>query len=80
MSVQARNFMVGHGGDVVLRMYLFWSIFMPLGDCYSLDSILNNKSNDKKKVYIVFNVATVALQLQICFLYGFSAIHKTGTQ
>jgi hypothetical protein len=78
LSLQARNFMIGHGGDVVLRMYLFWSIFLPLGDCFSVDQMLNPNKNTKKKDNIEFSAGTLAFMLQISILYGFSALHKTG--
>jgi len=43
ISIQARNYLVGHGGDIVLRMYLFWGLFLPLGKLYSIDAFLAGK-------------------------------------
>src|SRR5262249_8842464 len=38
LSVQARNPAVMQGLDVILRMLLFWGLFLPLGACWSVDS------------------------------------------
>ena len=38
-SLMTRNFMVNNGGDSVLVCILFWSIFVPWGRCWSLDSL-----------------------------------------
>ena len=32
LSVQARNPIILQGGDVLLRLLLFWGIFLPLGE------------------------------------------------
>ena len=39
MSLQARNPVVLHNGDVYARMMLFFAMFLPLGDQFSLDRI-----------------------------------------
>jgi hypothetical protein len=49
LSVQARNFLVGHGGDIVVRMYLFWSLFLPTADYYSVDAVLKSIKKRKNK-------------------------------
>ena len=41
MSVQVRSPLVLHGGDDLLRMLLFWSMFVPLNGRYSVDRMLN---------------------------------------
>jgi hypothetical protein len=38
ISIHSRCPPVMQGGDHLLRMMLFWSIFLPLGACYSVDS------------------------------------------
>jgi hypothetical protein len=38
-SLQNRNVAVYHSGDSVLRLALFWSLFLPLGAQRSLDSL-----------------------------------------
>ena len=58
-------------------------MFFPLGDCYSIDNMLKEKTkfkNKKNKGYLTVTGGTIALLLQISFLYGFSAIHKSGAE
>src|SRR5690606_10376590 len=38
VSLHNRNPLILQGGDDLVRMLLFWSIFLPLGSFYSLDS------------------------------------------
>ena len=35
VSLQMRNWPILHGGDALLRMLLFWSMFLPMGATYS---------------------------------------------
>ena len=35
--MESRNPIILHGGDIVLRMMLFWSLFLPLGARWSAD-------------------------------------------
>lgn len=74
ISLQHRNVVVNDVGDAVLRLVLFWSMFLPLGACYSLDSALNSSSKPIPKQILSFGV--VGFFLQICFLYWFSAYEK----
>jgi len=74
VSVQMRNPVVLQGGDVLFRMILFWSLFLPLGACYSVDSAMAKEPLPKNKT--VFSVATAAFILQIAFVYWFTAYLK----
>jgi hypothetical protein len=60
------------GGDTILRMLLFWMMFLPVGDHWSMDC--------RRKGYhpprLICSAATVALLLQVCFIYWFSSIFK----
>ena len=76
ISLQTRNPMILNAGDVVLRLLLFWSIFLPLGAYYSVDSALN--SSPKPLPQRILSGATLALTLQICFIYWFTAILKSS--
>jgi hypothetical protein len=71
ISLHARNLMVLHGGDVVFRLLLFWAMFLPLGACYSVDS-LSRPAPPKR----VVSMGTAALILQLCILYWFAAVMK----
>ena len=40
MSLHARNPMILQGGDALLRLLLFWGMFLPLGARWSVDGLL----------------------------------------
>ena len=50
-SLQTRNYFVGHSGDTYLRLMLFWAIFMPLGEHFSLDRIRLGNSFSREKTH-----------------------------
>jgi len=74
VSLQVRNPVVCQGGDLLLRLLLFWSIFVPLGACYSVDSALDTE--DKNRPRAIFSMGATALLLQIAFVYWFAAASK----
>jgi hypothetical protein len=71
VSLHNRNGLILQGGDDLMRMILFWAIFLPWGARYSCDSLLNS-AREKE----VCSVATFAYILQICYLYTGSALLK----
>ncbi|MGF1478096.1 MAG: DCC1-like thiol-disulfide oxidoreductase family protein [Cyanophyceae cyanobacterium] len=75
VSIHNRNPALIFAADDVLRAMLFWSMFLPLGASYSLDSALNSSTKPLPKR--VLSVATVAFIVQICYIYIFSAAFKT---
>ena len=77
VSLQNRNPMVLNGGDVVFRVLMFWSIFLPLGARYSLDAAF---TSHRPKAEKVCNIASASLLLQVGFLYLFCAILKTSPE
>jgi hypothetical protein len=77
ISVHARNPAVLQGGDQVLRLLLFWGIFLPLGACYSLDSA---DPEARPRSPRVLSPASVALILQVCLIYWFASAWKWGPE
>ena len=75
LSIQWRNPLILNSGDVLLRMLLFWSMFLPLGAHWSVDRAL--KPAPPRLSMRFLSLATVALFLQIAFVYWFSAILKS---
>lgn len=73
VSLQHRNPLVATGGDQELRMVLFFAIFCPWGERWSLDQRGHPPHES------VLSVAGVALQLQIVGMYWMTAIHKVQT-
>jgi hypothetical protein len=75
ISLHARNPIVLHGGDNLLRVLLFWGVFLPLEECFSIDSLL--RPSGPRPHPRVASVATAALILQVCFVYWFSVLLKS---
>lgn len=73
LSLHNRNSLILQGGDDLLRMILFWGMFLPWGARYSCDAILSTKRYENEKI---FTIATVAYLLQICYIYTGSALLK----
>ena len=74
VSIQHRNEFVGHGGDQLLRTLLLWSLFLPLGARWSVDSALDGR--DRSRLPPWLSVGTAALVLQTCFLYWSTLLLK----
>ncbi len=78
LSVQARNPRVLHDSDVLLRLLLFWGMFVPLGARYSLDSLIGRSGADRAPLPTsVRSVGTAALLLQVCLVYWCTAAFKS---
>jgi hypothetical protein len=73
LSLHNRNTLILQGGDDLLRMVLFWGMFLPLGARYSCDAIL---STNKQRPAHICTVACIAYLLQITYIYTGSALLK----
>lgn len=76
LSIQWRNPLVLSAGDTLLRLLLFWGMFLPLGAVWSVDRV--RVGGSPRWAIPVVSVATVGLFLQIAFMYWFSVILKSG--
>jgi hypothetical protein len=74
-SLQARNMMTLNGGDNILRLVLFWGMFLPLGASFSIDRIFNP---DQKTPHQFMNMAAIAYTLQIAYIYWFAFLWKAN--
>jgi len=74
MSLDGRNPALLNSGDVLLRCMLLWSLFLPLGARFSIDSWRAGKSVQLPTR--VVSMASVALLLQLCMMYWFSTVCK----
>lgn len=74
ISLHNRNPMILNAGDVLLRLLLFWSIFLPLGSRFSIESAA---SEDKSKQGSTLSLGSIALLIQIGSIYIFGALLKT---
>jgi hypothetical protein len=73
ISVHARNPALMQGGDQLLRMLLFWGIFLPLGACYSVDAARSGGPPAERRV---LSPASFAYIVQLCLVYFFASAWK----
>jgi len=88
ISLQAHAPFVGHGGDIYHRVVLFWSLFLPVGEVWSLDAVLKNwgknknkgtkAKKSKEKDFGFLSLASFGIISHVFFCYTVSAFHKTG--
>ncbi|MFC6765885.1 HTTM domain-containing protein [Natrinema soli] len=72
VSLHVRNPMLLNSGDVLLRMLLFWGVFLPLGERWSIDARRSDRDRST-----VASIGTMAVLLQMLLMYVTNAIHKT---
>jgi hypothetical protein len=75
VSLHARNPLILNFGDAILRVSTFWALFLPLGSRWSLDARRARGGRDPGPVC---SVASAAFLLQVCFVYFFTAVEKSG--
>jgi hypothetical protein len=73
VSLHSRNPIILQGGDTLLRMMLFWGMFLPLGGIWSMDALRRPGPALPQRV---LSAGTFALLLQIAMMYWFSAFLK----
>ena len=79
VSLQNRVPPILNGSDNLLRMLLFWAMFLPLQRVWSIDTwIANRRKQTAPYVAPVTSIATAGILLQMAFMYFFSAIAKTN--
>jgi hypothetical protein len=76
VSLHNRSWPFEDGGDALLAMLLFWSMFLPLGACWSADAA--RRRGPTAGVGAVCSAATAALMLQFVFVYALGGLMKTG--
>jgi hypothetical protein len=76
VSLQGRSHLILHSGDALIRLMLFWSMFLPLEARYSLDRLALGR---RGRVFLgkgIASIATLAILLQLLSMYFFTAILK----
>src|SRR5690606_30362650 len=69
-SLQGRNYLILQGGDDILRVMLFWSLFTPLAARYSVDAVLAAHAGVKAPAPPrVFSIGALALVCQLFAMY-----------
>jgi len=93
-SMNGRVLLIENGGYVVQNLLLLWTCFMPLGDRFSVDSLLASFRRERESTPEELNdrsrlldarqssphatLAMLAVLLQLCAVYFFNVVHKTG--
>lgn len=75
VSLQVRNPFLLNFGDEILRVCLFWALFLPLGRVWSFDAM----RAPRPAARVVCSIASAALLLQVSFVYFFTALLKDGS-
>jgi len=78
ISLQARNPQVATAADNLVRILLFWALFLPLGSCFAVDHALDSKRG--KNSWRLFSIPTMAILIQMFLLYHIAGLQKTGGQ
>jgi predicted DCC family thiol-disulfide oxidoreductase YuxK len=92
ISLNGRVALLNNGGDTVLNLLAMWTLALPLGRRFSLDSLFRSlRDHDERSAEQlerradfapaaarVHSLAVLALLLQFSFIYLFSAIQKSG--
>jgi len=73
VSLHNRAHILLSGADTVMRLGLFWSIFVPIGDRWSLDA-----KNERPTSHAAIVWALPIFVLQIFAMYFFAALAKKG--
>jgi len=93
VSLNSRNIMLENGGFVVVHLIALWTIFLPLGQRFSVDALLrslkerregtlaglNDSSESDSRTSPVVSFAVTVIILQFACIYYFNVVHKTGT-
>ena len=76
LSLHHRNPVVLQSGDALLRLMLFWGMMLPLGARWSIDATAGPLKLCHRKDNSLLSVAGVAMMLQVCLVYWFTATFK----
>lgn len=81
ISVHSRNPIVLNGGDIYLRVILFWMLFLPWGQRWSMDARSGQGDHrwwmPRISGNILKGVAPMGLTLQVAFVYWFAVSPRT---
>ncbi|MXR52770.1 HTTM domain-containing protein [Halovenus sp. WSH3] len=75
LSLRARNPMIFNSGDDLLGLLLFWGIFLPLGERWSVDA----RRIDRDRSTVV-SLASLGILVQVLLVYVTNAVHKSRSE
>jgi len=79
-SLQNRNTLISQSGDDLIRLVLFWGIFMPWGNFYSLDANKLRLFRDTEKKKTILSVATAGYVILLFSIYFFTGLLKESPE
>lgn len=74
-SLRARGLMFTSLADTQLCIYLFWAMFLPLGERFSVDAALKRPPATRTAIT---SVASLGLIANVSYVYLMGALEKTG--
>ena len=96
VGMNGRVLLIENGGYVVNNLLLLWTVFLPLGDRFSVDALLASLRrrrettaadlNDRRDMLAPgqetphVSLVGAVLMIQIAAIYYFNVVHKTGQQ
>lgn len=81
LSLHHRNPLILQGGDDLLRLTLFYMIFLPWNKFYSIDAYLSRKKSQRQNITInEFSWMYIVFYFNVAFVYLFSAMLKTSEE
>jgi predicted DCC family thiol-disulfide oxidoreductase YuxK len=78
VSLHHRTGILSHGGEDLLRLLLFWGMFLPLGARFSFDSAMETSTPYPKQSLL--SIATFGILMQAMYVYWVGALLKTGAE
>jgi hypothetical protein len=78
LSIHNRNPLIHQGGDDLLRLILFWAMFLPWGYYYSVDAA--GMGNKQQRSVSYTSLAVLGYVLQVMYVYVFSALLKNSPE
>jgi predicted DCC family thiol-disulfide oxidoreductase YuxK len=92
VSLDSRLSPLENGGDMVLGLLCIWSLFLPLGERFSIDAVraslrrrqqqvpaeLNDRTPIRTPARRAYSLACFALLLQFAAIYALNSLHKNG--
>ncbi len=76
VSLHFRHPFVVDGGSNELRILLFWSLFLPLGERFSIDA--RRRQERARRAPLHASAASAALLTQVAVIYFFAGLAKSG--
>ena len=73
-SLHVRNYLVLQSGDTALRLFIFWSMFLPIFGELSFDGISGKTKEIGKKI---FTIGIFGMLSQVAIIYFFAGYEKS---